>query len=84
MDSFKMHFIVELNHEELDILKGGGQVISKLLLVPDDYRVFHYSEGDTIQAETNEGNRITTRIRNLEIVEDTDRVIVILTLMPTV
>jgi hypothetical protein len=83
MDSFKMHFIVELSKEELDILKGGGQVISKLLLIPDDYRLFHYSEGDTIHAETNEGNRISARIANLEIVEDTDRVIVILTLTRT-
>lgn len=80
MDSFKMHFIVALTNEELDVLKRGDQVISKLLLVPDDYRVFRYKEGDAIQAETYEGNRITTRIRNIEIVEDTDRVIVILTL----
>lgn len=78
-----MHFIVELSNEELDVLKRGDQVISKLLLVPDDYRIFHYKEGDEIQAETYEGHRITTQIRNLEIVEDTDRVIVILTLMKT-
>ena len=78
-----MHFIVGLSNEELDVLKRGGHVISKLLLVPDDYRVFHYKEGDEIQAETHEGNRLTTQIRNLEIVEDTDSVIVILTLMKT-
>ena len=78
-----MHFIVGLSNEELDVLKGGGHVISKLLLVPDDYRVFHYKEGDEIEAETPEGNRLTTQIRNLEIVEDTDSVIVILTLMKT-
>ena len=76
-----MRFIVgKLSHEELDFLKQGEPVISKLLLIPDDYKLFHYTEGDEIEAETQEGNRILTKIRNLEILEDIDRVIVILTL----
>ena len=82
MDSFRFRFIVgKLSDEELEILKLGETVISKMLLVPEDYKVFHYKEGDDIEAETQDGNRVMTTIRNLEIVEDEARVIVILTLV---
>lgn len=76
-----MRFIVgKLSDEELLTLKRGESIISKMLLIPDDYRVFHYKEGDDIEVETQEGNRIWTTIRHLEIVEDGQSVIVILTL----
>lgn len=82
MGPFRMRFIVgKLTEDELMTLKRGEPVISKLLLIPDDYRVFHYHEGDEIEAETHEGNRIWTTIRNIEVVGDDNSVIVILTLV---
>lgn len=77
-----MRFIVgRLTDHELLTLKRGETIISKMLLTPDDYKVFHYKEGDEIEAETEEGNRIWTIIHNIEIVQDQERVIVILTLL---
>lgn len=82
MDSYRMRFIIgKLTDDELLALKQGEPVISKMLLIPDDYAVFHYKEGDEIEAETQDGNRIWTIIRNMEIIEDDQRVIVILTLI---
>lgn len=76
-----MRFIVgKLTDDELQALRRGQAVISKLLLLPEDYKVFHYRVGDDIEAETPEGNRIWTTISSMEIVEDEERVIVILTL----
>lgn len=77
-----MRFVVgKLSSDELDVLKRGDAVISKLLLIPDDFKIFHYKEGDAIEAETHEGNRIWTTIRSMEIVEADLQVIVILTLV---
>lgn len=82
MDSFRMRFIVgKLTDEELQALKNGQAVLSKMLLLPEDHKVFHYKEGDDIEAETQDGNRILATIRSLEIIEDDIRVIVILTLI---
>lgn len=77
-----MHFIVgKLTEHELRILKNGEPVVSKLLLHPKDYRLFHYREGDRIQASTQDGNRIWTAIKDIEVVPSDERFIVILTLM---
>lgn len=77
-----MRFIVgKLTDEELLALKSGDVILSKMLLTPDDHKVFHYKEGDEIEVETQDGNRIWTTIRNIEIIEDEERVIVILTLL---
>jgi hypothetical protein len=85
MSSFRMRFIVgKLTDDELEALRRGQSVISKMLLIPEDYKVFRYKEGDDIEAETQDGNRIWTTIQNLEIVEDELRVIVILTLVQKV
>lgn len=82
MDSFRLRFIVgKLSDEELQTLKQGEAVISKMLLIPEDYSLFHYKEGDDIEAETQDGNRLLTTIRSMEIIEDDARVIVILTLI---
>lgn len=80
MDSFRMRFIVGINEEELLALTNGEQIISKMLLTPDDFRVFHYAEGDEIESETPDGNRLWTTIEHMEIVEDDQRTIVILSL----
>lgn len=77
-----MRFIVgKLTDEELLTLRKGEPIISKMLLIPDDFQAFHYKEGDEIEAETQEGNRILTTIRNIEIAKDEVQVIVILTLV---
>jgi hypothetical protein len=82
MGSFKMRFIIgTLSDDELRSLKRGDSVISKMLLIPDDYRLFHYKEGDDIEAETQEGNRIWTTIHSMEVVEEGERVIIIFTLI---
>ena len=77
-----MRFIIgKLTDEELRALKQNEPVISKMLLVPDDYKVFHYKEGDEIEAETPDGNRIWTIIRNMEVLTVDERVIIIFTLV---
>lgn len=82
MDSFRMRFIIgKLSEEELLALKDGEPIISKMLLTPQDYRVFHYDKGDMIEAETYDGNRIWTAIREMEVIEDEERVIIIFTLV---
>ena len=77
-----MRFVVsKLSNEELLTLKRGEAIVAKMLMIPDDYKIFHYKEGDEIEVETQEGNRIWTTIRNMEIIEDDHRAIVILTLV---
>ena len=77
----KIRFVVgTLTADEFNSLKLGHSIISKMLLVPDDYKLFHYKEGDEIEAETQDGDRIWTTIRNLEVVQDETRAVVILTL----
>lgn len=80
MNTFRMRFIVGITETDLLALNQGEQVISKMLLIPDDYRAFHYAHGDEIEVETPEGNRLWTIIQDMEIIEDELRTIVILTL----
>jgi hypothetical protein len=83
MDSFRLRFIIgKLTDDELAALKNGEFIITKMLLTPEDYKVFHYKEGDEIEAETQDGNRIMTTITNMEIIQDEERVIIIFTLLP--
>jgi hypothetical protein len=77
-----MRFIVgKLTEEELKVLRRGESIISKLLLIPQDFPVFHYQEGDLIEAETQDGNRIWTKISSMEVVENQESVIIILSLV---
>jgi hypothetical protein len=77
-----MRFIIgKLTDDEFKTLENGEPVITKMLMTPEDYRVFHYKEGNEIEAETQDGNRIWTTIANMEIVEDAERVIIIFTLI---
>ena len=79
-----MRFVIgKLTDAELEMLKSNQPIITKMLLIPEDHRLFHYKEGDEIEVETQEGNRIWTTIRNMEIVENDERVIIIFTLAPT-
>ena len=80
MNTFRMRFIVGITEADLLTLNQGHTVIAKMLLIPDDYKVFHYAQGDDIEVETPEGNRLWTAIRAIEVIEDEWRTIVILTL----
>ncbi len=82
MDPYRMGFIIgQLTEEELEALKRDEAVITKMLLVPDDYNVFHYKEGDEIEAQTPDGNRIWTIIRNMEVLPVDERYMIIFTLI---
>ena len=66
MDSFRMRFIIgKISDEELLTLKQGEPIISKMLLTPQDYSVFHYKEGDEIEAETVDIRGYTRNIAGL-------------------
>ena len=81
MEPFRMRFVFgKLTDEELQSLQQGESVIRKMLLTPDDFQAFHYRESDEIEAETQDGNRVWTTIKNIESIDDKERVIVILTL----
>lgn len=61
MNSFRMRFIIcKLTDEEMQALKNGEPIISKMLLTQQDYRVFHYKGGNQNEVETQDGNRIWT------------------------
>lgn len=84
MDFFRMRFIIgKLTDEELQALRQGETIISKMLLTAEDYKVFHYAEGNEIEAETLDGNRIWTTITNMEVIEDGERIIIIFSLRHT-
>lgn len=85
MDFFRMRFIIgKLTDEELQALRRGETIISKMILTEEDYKVFHYEEGNEIEVETLDGNRIWTTITNMEVVEDGERIIIIFSLRHTV
>ena len=82
MAPFRMRFIIgKLTDEELNSLKKGETVISKMILIPDDYRLFHYKVGDDIEVETHDGDRIWASIQGMEIVEDAEQIIIIFSLV---
>ena len=84
MNSFKMRFIIgKLTDEELQALKDGEPIISKMLLTPADYKVFHYKKGNEIEVESQDGDRTWVTIQSLEVVEDKAQVIIIFTLAQT-
>jgi hypothetical protein len=80
--SVKVNFIIgQLSDEDADALNNGYSIISKMILTPDDYTLFHYKEGEFIQVETDHGLRLWCTITNLEILKDEKRVITIFTLI---
>jgi hypothetical protein len=77
----KINFIIgQLSVEELENLRNGYAIISKMILTPDDYSLFHYKAGDTIQVETNDGNRLWCCIEHLEVLNNDQGIILIFTL----
>jgi hypothetical protein len=82
MAHIHVRFIInELTEEEIAALKDDHTIVSKMILLPDDYKLFHYREGDTIEVQTDHGNRLWCRITNLEVVSAEDRVVLIFTLV---
>jgi hypothetical protein len=78
---YKVSFIIgDLAEEEIEALKEGHTIISKMILTPDDFKIFHYKKGAQIQIETGHGNRLWCTIDELEILESDDKVILIFTL----
>jgi hypothetical protein len=82
MNNIHVRFIInELSEEEVEDLKNDHVIISKLILSPDDYKLFQYREGDSIEVQTDQGYRLWCKIKNLECVADTERVLLIFTLL---
>jgi hypothetical protein len=82
MDQIKITFIIgQLTSEEMDVLNEGLPLISKMILSPEDYKLFRYMERDSIQVETDYGNRLWCTITHLEILEKENDVILIFTLI---
>jgi hypothetical protein len=82
MNPIHVRFIInQLTEAEVDALKNGDSIITKMILSPDDFRLFHYREGDSIEVQTDHGNRLWCNINHLEVVSDDIRVIIIFTLM---
>jgi hypothetical protein len=84
MDPIKVTFIIgQLSNEEMDLLNEGLPLISKMILPQEDYQLFRYKEGDSIQVETDYGNRLWCTITHMEILEKENDVILIFTLLKT-
>jgi hypothetical protein len=82
MHPIHVRFIINaLTEQEVESLKRDEIIITKMILTPDDYKLFHYRTGDAIEVQTEHGNRLWCKIEHLEIVSDDFRVILIFTLM---
>jgi hypothetical protein len=82
MAPFRLRFVIgKLTEDEFLALQTGEPIITKMLLTPDDFKVFHYKENDEIEAATHDGNRLWATITNMEIIADDLRVIIIFTLL---
>jgi hypothetical protein len=78
MDPIKITFIIgQVNPENVELLKNDYAIVTKLLLSKEDFRLFHYKAGDSIQIETAEGNRLWCTILDCDAVENEEHVIII-------
>jgi hypothetical protein len=78
----KITFVIgELEEQEIESLKEGYSIITKMILTPEDHSLFHYKTGQEIQVETDHGNRLWCSISDLEILKDDEKVILIFTLV---
>jgi hypothetical protein len=85
MDPINIRFVIsQLGENEISTLKSGEPVISKMILSPEDHRLFRYAEGDSIEIETAHGNRLWCTITHLETISDPERVILIFSLLPEI
>ena len=82
MAPIKVHFVIsQLSEGEVEALKDSRSIITKMILFPDDYKLFNYKKGDAIEVETQIGNRLWCTIQDIEVVENEERIILIFTLM---
>ncbi len=78
----QINFVIgKLNDEEFAALQNGVSVISKIIVSPDDRKLFRYKTGDRIQVETDAGNRLWCIIKELEMLEGNDDLLAIFTLV---
>jgi hypothetical protein len=81
MHTIHVRFVIsELSEDDIQALRNADVIISKMILTPDDFRLFHYRTGDTIEVENQDGNRLWCRIQELEVVDSNEQVILIFTL----
>lgn len=78
--TIRINFVVGLSEGDFELLESGFNVISKLILTRNDFDIFHYREGDPIQVETEDGNRLWCKILSLEQISEDERVLLIFTL----
>jgi hypothetical protein len=77
----RINFVIgQISDGDFEMLESGYNIISKMILTRDDFDLFHYSEGDRIQVETENGNRLWCRILNLETIGEEERILLIFTL----
>lgn len=78
----KVSFVIgQISNHEMESLKNGYAIISKMILPADDYKLFRYKAGQKIQVETNDGNRLWCKIEHLETVTTEETTILIFTLV---
>jgi hypothetical protein len=81
MQPIKVTFVIgQLREEEMLALKNDEIIVSKMILSQDDYSIFRYKEGDQIQVESQNGDRVWCTIHQLEKVEREEGMILIFTL----
>ena len=79
--AIKINFVIgQISEGDFDTLASGEKVISKMILMKEDFALFRYKEGDEIQVETDDGNRQWCIILDLETIEEPDKVLLIFTL----
>lgn len=81
MEPIKVTFIIgQLREDEVQALKNDEVIVSKMILSKEDSMIFRYKEGDQIQVESQNGDRVWCLIHQLEKVEKEEGIIVIFTL----
>jgi hypothetical protein len=81
MNPLKITFVIgKLNDEEIEVLNENRPLISKMILSTDDLQLFRYKKGDSIEVESDHGNRLWCVIKDLEIIEKDSDAILIFTL----
>ncbi|HEY0653198.1 MAG TPA: hypothetical protein VGD65_08715 [Chryseosolibacter sp.] len=77
----KINFVIgQISEGDFDSLAAGDKVTSKMILNNEDFKLFRYKEGDSIEVETDHGNRQWCTILHLETLPESDRVLLIFTL----
>jgi uncharacterized protein YqfB (UPF0267 family) len=76
----KITFVIGVSEPEIEMLRDGHSISTKMILTHEDHSLFHYKTGETIQVETENGYRLWCTIKDLEALHPVDKVILIFTL----